>query len=653
MDREFLDLYNRELELLYEHAAEFAEEYPGIAGRLGGLLRDRTDPMVAGLLEGTAFLAARVQLKLKHEFPEFTNNLLEQLVPHYLAPTPSAMLVSITPPWGDPALREGREIVRGSALDAVYVEHDRRVSCRFRTTSKIVMWPFEVTGAEYMASAGAVQAAGAPGGRGIVAGLRLSLGHRSAARVDDEVSVQESQKKPDVWFQGCRIQELPVYLGGAEADADALCEQLFGHCRAVWFRYADQFGNPVIVPAPPDCVAPVGFGDDEALLPLDLRVFRGFDMLHEYFVFPRKFLGFRLTGLDEAVRKLPSKNVDVIFGFDEVNARLPAAVQASMFSLYAAPAVNLFEMTTDRVPVRSNQYEYHVVPDRSRYLEFEPHRVLDVYAHYAGGSDKVPVRPLYSAAGNARGSNDLCYTIRRLPRRRTIEERKYGSSSNYAGSDMFISIGEPAFMDDELSVAELSIRALCSNRHLTEHIPVGQGGSDFSLAEDATLAVRCVAAPTPPRESVTKQLRSRTETAHTGVVAWRLINMLTLNHLGLVEHGAGKSAEALREILSMFADLADSAVERRIRGIKSVESRPVVRRVRQQGGIGPARGVEISVTIDDKAFEGSGAFLLGCILERFYSEYAAFNHFTQFVMRTVERGEIMRWPARVGARKPL
>ena len=77
MDREFLDLYNRELLLLHEQAREFAEEYPGIAERLGGLVAERSDPMIAGLLEGAAFLAARVQLKLKHEFPEFTSNLLE------------------------------------------------------------------------------------------------------------------------------------------------------------------------------------------------------------------------------------------------------------------------------------------------------------------------------------------------------------------------------------------------------------------------------------------------------------------------------------------------------------------------------------------------------------------------------------------------
>src|SRR6185312_7952763 len=122
MNREFLDLYNVELQLLNEQARQFAEEYPGIAERLGGLISDRMDPMVGGLLEGAAFLAARVQLKLKHEFPEFTANLLEQLVPDCLAPTPSALLAKINPPYADPGLREGRLVRRGSYLDATYRE---------------------------------------------------------------------------------------------------------------------------------------------------------------------------------------------------------------------------------------------------------------------------------------------------------------------------------------------------------------------------------------------------------------------------------------------------------------------------------------------------------------------------------------------------
>src|ERR1700741_3989632 len=142
MNREFLDLYNRELQLLNEQAREFAEGDPGIAGRLGGILEDRVDPLVGGLLEGAAFLAARVQLKLKHEFSEFTTNLIDQLVPHYLAPTPSAMLAQVKPTFGDPALLEGKTIPRGAYLDAAYRELERNVACRFALVAPIQIWPF-------------------------------------------------------------------------------------------------------------------------------------------------------------------------------------------------------------------------------------------------------------------------------------------------------------------------------------------------------------------------------------------------------------------------------------------------------------------------------------------------------------------------------
>jgi type VI secretion system protein ImpG len=129
--------------------------------------------------------------------------------------------------------------------------------------------------------------------------------------------------------------------------------------------------------------------------------------------------------------------------------------------------------------------------------------------------------------------------------------------------------------------------------------------------------------------------------------------MLSTNHLGLVERGAGRNAQALREILSMFADMKDAATERRLRGIRTVDSRPVVRRVRERIGVGAARGIEITVTIDERAFEGTGAFLLGAVLDWLFAEYSAFNHFTQTVIRSVERGEIMRWPPRMGTRKAL
>ena len=653
MDLEFLDFYNKELKLLYEQAQEFADEYPGIAERLGGIVGNRADPMVSGLLEGTAFLAARVQLKLKHEFPEFTTNLLEQLVPNYLAPTPSTLVATIRPPFADPALRMGVSVPRGSYLDAVYLERDRRVACRYKTTADVTLWPFELVAAEYIANTTPLQGLGLPLGSDAASALVLSLVHRTTAQAESEPPDAVARALPTCWFAGCKTNELPLYIMGALSDSIMLYEQIFAHRIDIFLRSVDEFGTPTIVRAPNDCLQPIGFEEDDTLFPADKRIFHGFNLIREYFMFPRKFLGFKLTRLGTLLPRFQTRAIEIILVFKESAPRLSSAVKPSMFALYAAPAINLFEKTTDRIPVATSQHEFHVVPDRTRALDFEAHRVIEVYAHYPGRPDKIPVQPLYSADPDGMASHRHYYTVRRMPRRRTADERRYGLKSDYVGTDLFLSFTQPPESESEPAVSELSVRALCSNRHLTEHLPVGEGGADFVLIDDTSLEVVCVDGPTRPREPVVSHLLSRGDITHTGTVAWRVINMLSLNQLGLVERGAGKGAASIRELLALFCDPTDSVGERQIRGLRSVESRPIVRRLRQRGGIGAARGLEITVTVDEKAFEGHGTFLLGAVLDRFFAEYSALNHFTQTILRSVDRGEIMRWPPRIGLRTQL
>ena len=180
MNREFLEFYNRELKLLREEAVEFAQEYPGVAERLGGLLSDRVDPMISGLLEGSAFLAARVQLKLKHEFADFTINLIDQLTPQYLAPTPSFLLAEIAPKFGDPALREGRAIPAGAYFEATYREMERNVACRFSLTAPVTLWPFDLVKAEYLIGSAPIQSLAPSLGIEAAAGLRLQFTVRAA-----------------------------------------------------------------------------------------------------------------------------------------------------------------------------------------------------------------------------------------------------------------------------------------------------------------------------------------------------------------------------------------------------------------------------------------------------------------------------------------
>lgn len=150
-----------------------------------------------------------------------------------------------------------------------------------------------------------------------------------------------------------------------------------------------------------------------------------------------------------------------------------------------------------------------------------------------------------------------------------------------------------------------------------------------------------MAGPTPPKPSHSE-----------GEVAWRAVSHLSLNYLSLVDtpdHGA----TGLRDLLKLYGDSADPSVRKQIDGLKSIEHRPLTRRVQTAGPISFARGLELSVTFDEDAFEGASAFLLGAVLERFFGKYVSINSFTETVVHAVARGKIMRWPARVGQRHVL
>ena len=149
MKKAFRDAYERELDMLYERSAEFAEEFPGLAERLGGVLRENIDPTIAGLLEGTAFLAARVQLKLDEEFRGFTTELLEQIFPDALAPVPSCMIVEAPPLTRQTGDGEPKVFARGEYLDARFRDADKRVTCRFSLTTPLVVLPLAVSDLVY------------------------------------------------------------------------------------------------------------------------------------------------------------------------------------------------------------------------------------------------------------------------------------------------------------------------------------------------------------------------------------------------------------------------------------------------------------------------------------------------------------------------
>jgi type VI secretion system protein ImpG len=109
---------------------------------------------------------------------------------------------------------------------------------------------------------------------------------------------------------------------------------------------------------------------------------------------------------------------------------------------------------------------------------------------------------------------------------------------------------------------------------------------------------------------------------------------------------------ALRDLLSLYANLGEPQTRRQIEGVTDVASRRITRRLPGVRPVTYARGLEITISCDESAFEGTGAFLLAAVLERFFARYCSINGFTETVLRG-SAGTNMRWPARLGRRPVL
>ncbi len=172
---------------------------------------------------------------------------------------------------------------------------------------------------------------------------------------------------------------------------------------------------------------------------------------------------------------------------------------------------------------------------------------------------------------------------------------------------------------------------------------LGHGKTDFTLETGAPVeATRCLAGPTKPKPSHAE-----------GEAAWRLINHLSLNYLSLADSDERSGAEALRELLSLYGQTSEEHVRKQIDGVRSVAARPITRRMPSPGPITFGRGLEVTLTCDEHEFEGTGVFMLGAVMEQFFAKYVSINSFTETVVRTLDRGEVIRWPLRTGLHPTL
>ncbi|MBK6851461.1 MAG: type VI secretion system baseplate subunit TssF [Burkholderiales bacterium] len=672
MDPGLLRHYNEELAYLREMGAEFAQQFPKIAGRLGMDGLEVADPYVERLLEGFAFMSARVQLKLDAEYPRFIQHLLECVYPNALAPVPAMAVMQLWPDLADPALARGAPVPRGTALHAEQAR-GQNTRCEFRTAHALQLWPIEIVSTQYFSHAPDLPAAQIPAVRQARGGLRIRLRVHGGLR-----------------FSQLPLDQLAFYIAAPDDVAWRLHELMFGAALGTWLAPvsgaarpssqgvgnlppgasagngpATMTGAAFVPPAAlwrgAESLRPLGYEDDEALLPVTLRGFSGHRLVQELAALPQRFLFVELGDLRARLARLASTEVELFVLFSRGDAGLEALVDASSLALNCTPAINLFPKRLDRIQTSSASWEYHVVPDRTRPIDYELHSLSTVVGHGTGRVAEQVFAPLYRATHDEGANHPAYYSLRREQRLPSARQQDHGARSSYIGSEVFISLTDPNNLPYAEDVRQLSLTGLVSNRDLPLLLP-GAGHRDAQReaqrdgrASNGTTAttspggwtldlpgpvrsVSCQRGPTPPRSRLPQ-----------GDIGWQLISQLTLNYLSIAGEDPQRAAAALRGLLIHHGAAQDANWRKQVEGLRSVRARQVTRRLPFAGPLAYGLGVAIDIEVDELAFQGASAFLMGAVLDRFLARQAAINSYTEVRLSSISRGAIMSWPPRVGS----
>lgn len=620
MDPRLLDYYNRELAYLRELGAEFAEAFPKTAGHLGMHGAEVSDPYVERLLEGFSFLTARIQLKMDAEFPRFSQRLLDVVYPNYLAPLPSMAIVALQPNLREGCLNDGYTLPAGSPLRAGLTQGEQ-TACEFRTAHAVTLWPLRLTEAKMSGDPGDLP----------LSRLNVHGAVRGALRLRLEVCGAAD-------LNALPLDELTFFLSGAEHQALQLLERLLAHSVGVVCHSVSSAERHCTL-LEDGAIRHEGFEAAQALLPSGMRSFNGYRLLHEYFAFPARFLFFSIRHLRRALSKIEGNAFELTILLDTAVSDLERSVDVRSLALFCTPAINLFPKRADRIALSTQRHEHHLVVDRTRPLDYEVHSVESVTGHLQHDGRPCEFRPFYGTVSDDLESHGRYFSVRREPRLVSASRRRSGPAAGYSGSEVFLALvdqHEAPYSDD---LRLLSVEALCTNRDLAALIPL-DGVSDFSLRISAPVtAIKVLRGPTPPRPALGDS-----------EITWRLISHLGLNYQTLTDLDGSQGAQALRELLELYAGAAQADLLPQIQGIRSVRVESVCRHLPRPGPLMFGRGVSISLLLDELAFAGASTYLFGAVLEQFFARHVSLNSFTELVVATLQRGPIRRWAPRIGCR---
>jgi type VI secretion system protein ImpG len=375
----------------------------------------------------------------------------------------------------------------------------------------------------------------------------------------------------------------------------------------------------------------MGFSESESVLPYPRRSFDGYRLLQEYFAFPEKFFFFELNDLEQPLKAIAGGHAEIIFliapfEVEQRQQRLGVGVTAKAVLLGCSPVINLFSQTAEPILLTQRRSEYPVVPDARRRMATEIFSVEDVVSSDPVSHELTHYEPFYSYRHRTlREKNQTFWYSTRRPSPRKGDE----------GSEVSLFLVDLSMRTCLPDTQTITVHCTCTNRDILSRLPFGNEGGDFEVEGIGSIkGAIALRKPTPTlRPPMGRD------------ALWRLISHLALNYLSIVEEGK----EALQEVLRLynFSDSAD--LDKQISGIVGVSSKRHFARINSESGIAFARGTQVQIEFDEEDYAGGGVYLFAAVIDHFLGLYASLNSFSQLVVKTRQRREVLKeWPPRAG-----
>jgi type VI secretion system protein ImpG len=594
---ELLDYYRDNLTYIRDLAAEFSAEFPKIAGRLGLGEFECEDPYIERLLEGTAFLSARVEKKLDEGYTNLLESVLNSLAPSALYPIPSGAVLELAPNFGNEQIRAGTTLAAGTVLDAFISTIN--TPCRFSTLEDRVLSPLMVEEVEYLTRG--LSDFGINNSQGL-AGLRVKL---SAAGMAIPPS----------------IDSLTFFINLAEADASLLLRQILHETVGCYVRAG---GRDSFIPLEGISFdMPLAAGGK--LLPDMIKGHvLGLRVLQNFLAYPAFFKFFTLGNLRNVF--YPSGTAaELLLVFKRREPTL-VSLKASSLRMNCVPALNLFSKRSGRVLIEREAYQFHVTPDKTAPQDYEVVHIQRL--EFFNEQNET-----LFFADNFYEDNPLAERIKKnffsQHRRKNLVSPRNMRRSSYEGAEVFVSF---SVQDKKMEDAyQFAAETICTNRDLPLLLPPETALNSLSpLISGGSFMVR----PTRPEYS----LFQRGE-----VSDFSKLSHIVFNLSSLLWQNGKFPVEALRTLLGSYRIRSGEETERILEGLVSLESESTAFRFIKKGAVFFELGWKVTFTLDESAYAGIGYFIFGKIVAEVLKSFAPVNSLLEIHFLTKQSGPIAVW----------